>query len=232
MDIVLVHGAWHGGWCWQRVEPQLRAAGHRVIAPTLTGLGARQHLTHPDINVDSHVADIVQEIRFAEMDNIMLVGHSYGGFVITGVADQLGENVSAMIYLDAFVPTKNGQSPIELGSKVRPEDVAATTRENFTIPPTAFAKWSNDASDIAWLKKMTTPHPIRCFADGISLSEKPINARKMYLLFKQNAPSAFHGFYETYRDQMGWETDVFDCLHDAMIEKPEYVIQKILQFAD
>ncbi|GHA58779.1 esterase [Amylibacter ulvae] len=232
MDIVLVHGAWHGGWCWQRVAPQLRAAGHRVITPTLTGLGARQHLASDNINVDTHVTDIIQEIHYAEMDNIMLVGHSYGGFVITGVADQLGDQIASMIYLDAFVPTKNGQSPIELGSKVRTQDVTAATHENFTIAPTAFAKWSKDANDIAWLKKMTTPHPIRCFADGITLSENPTTARKMYLLCKQNTPSAFHGFYEIYNGQDGWDTDVFDCLHDAMVERPELVIQKILEFAN
>jgi pimeloyl-ACP methyl ester carboxylesterase len=85
---VLVHGAWHGGWCWQRVAPRLRAAGHEVLTPTLTGLGERVHLAQPSVNLSTHVSDIVNVCRFEDLSNIVLVGHSYAGFVVSGVADR------------------------------------------------------------------------------------------------------------------------------------------------
>ena len=101
---VLVHGAWHGGWCWGRVADALRARGHRVFAPSLTGLGDRAHLFAKDISLQTHVEDILSLVEAEELSDCILVGHSYGGFVISGVADTLRERVSRYVYLDAIVP--------------------------------------------------------------------------------------------------------------------------------
>src|ERR1700683_2177449 len=101
---VLVHGAWHGGWCWRRVADRLSAKGHYVVAPTLSGVGERSHLPPDVINLTTQINDVVGEIKWKDLDNIVLVGHSYGGMVITGVAEQMRDRIAAMVYLDAFQP--------------------------------------------------------------------------------------------------------------------------------
>ena len=105
---VLVHGAWHGGWCWAPLERSLRGCGHDVTSPTLTGLGERSHLASPDIVPDTHVLDIVNHIKWKDLEDVILVGHSYGGVIITGVAGRLPERIRALVYLDAIVPEKSG----------------------------------------------------------------------------------------------------------------------------
>src|SRR6185437_2887529 len=99
---VLVHGAWHGGWCWKRVRKPLQAQGHEVFTPTLTGIGERSHLLSPQVNLETHIEDVVNLIRWEELSNVVLCGHSYGGAVISGVADRIPERIGALIYLDAF----------------------------------------------------------------------------------------------------------------------------------
>jgi pimeloyl-ACP methyl ester carboxylesterase len=110
---VLVHGAWHGGWCYGRVAERLRAAGHRVLTPTLTGLGERSHLCSRSVNLTTHIADVVNLIKWEQLQRVTLVGHSYGGVVVTGVADTIPERISSLVYLDAFVP-KDGQCMLDL----------------------------------------------------------------------------------------------------------------------
>src|SRR3984957_20745503 len=106
---VLVHGAWHGSWCWKRVRQALQAAGHNVFTPTLTGVADRSHLLSPDVNLDTHIDDVVNLIRWEELSDVVLCGHSYGGMVITGVADALSDRIRSLVYLDAFVP-KDGEA--------------------------------------------------------------------------------------------------------------------------
>src|SRR5215211_1043953 len=110
---VLVAGAWHGGWCWRKVTPLLRAAGHEVFAPTLTGLGERSHLAHPDVGLTTHIQDIVNLLEYEDLNDVVLVGHSYSGMVITGVAEQVPGRLAHLVYLDAFVP-ENGQALVDL----------------------------------------------------------------------------------------------------------------------
>jgi pimeloyl-ACP methyl ester carboxylesterase len=101
---VLVHGAWHGGWCWKKVTPLLRAAGHEVFAPTLTGLGERSHLLTRDVGLDTHITDIEQVLEYEDLRNVVLVGHSYAGMVITGVGDRAADRIGQLVYVDAFLP--------------------------------------------------------------------------------------------------------------------------------
>ena len=112
---MLVHGAWRGSWSWKRVRRQLQAAGHQVFTPTLTGLGERSHLASSDINLSTHIDDIVNLIRWEELSDVILCGHSYAGCVISGVADQVGERIKALVYLDAFL-LENGESIMDLHS--------------------------------------------------------------------------------------------------------------------
>ena len=109
---LLVHGAWHGGWCWRRVVPLLQQAGHTVLTPSLTGLGERAHLSRPDIDLDTHINDIVMLIDMEELEDIVLVGHSYAGMVVTGVADRVTTKIRRLVYLDAFLP-ENGKAQMD-----------------------------------------------------------------------------------------------------------------------
>ena len=111
---VLVHGAYHGGWCWKKLTPLLRAAGHEVVAPTLTGLGERVHLLTRDIGLDTHVQDVVNVLAYEDLRGVVLVGHSYGGMVITGVAERIPQHVRHLVYLDALVPMDEERSMKEL----------------------------------------------------------------------------------------------------------------------
>jgi pimeloyl-ACP methyl ester carboxylesterase len=99
---VLVHGAWHGGWCWPRVADRLRSARHKVFTPTLTGLGERSHLLSPEIDIATHVTDVVNVIKWERLTDVVLCGHSYGGFVISGVAEKMSAAIRSIVFLDAF----------------------------------------------------------------------------------------------------------------------------------
>lgn len=220
--IVLVHGGWHGGWAWREVEDLLRARGHRVFSPTMTGLGERAHLAHADITPDLHVEDIVGVLRANELTDVTLVGHSYGGFIIAGVASRMPDRVSALVYLDAFVPTASGQSAFSIGTPERAAEVRASMTGGYLVPPTGFDRWTADPDKRAWLASRTTPHPIRCFSEGPTLTgaERTI-ARKMHIICTRHRPSPFWAFDDRYADDPGWETARLDCLHDAMVELPE-----------
>ena len=132
---VLVHGAWHGGWCWRSVRALLEKAGHQVHAPSLTGLGERKHLARPDIDLDTHIADIVHLLGMEDLRDVVLVGHSYGGMVMTGAADRAHERIARLVYLDAFVP-ENGKCTLDY---VVPERAARMREEGektgFVSPP-------------------------------------------------------------------------------------------------
>jgi pimeloyl-ACP methyl ester carboxylesterase len=121
---VLVHGAWHGGWCWRRVSDLLERRGHKVFTPTMTGLGERSHLIDPKVNLATHVTDIVNVIKWEGLGDIVLVGHSYGGAIISGVAEQVGDKIGSLVFLDAFVP-ENGDSLATKASQPVREAIAA-----------------------------------------------------------------------------------------------------------
>ena len=132
---VLVHGAWHGGWCWKKVAPLLRHAGHEVFIPTLTGLGERAHLLTPEVDLTTHVQDIVGVLTYEDLQEVILVGHSYGGMVISGVAQQAALRLSHLVYLDAFVP-ENGRCLLDYAVPERAARMRAEgERTGFVTPP-------------------------------------------------------------------------------------------------
>jgi len=130
-DFVLVQGTWIGGWYWRPIAQALRKAGHEVYTPTLTGLGERIHLMNPGINLDTHIADVANVFEFEELSDVVLVGHSYGGMVITGVADRSPDKIRSMVYLDAFVP-QNGNALINFLPPDHPRPAAAS---EYTLAP-------------------------------------------------------------------------------------------------
>ena len=170
---VLVPGAWGGSWGWQWLAPFLRDAGHRVHPITLSGLGERVDLAHPGIDLDTHVTDVVTALEFADLRDVTLVGHSYAGMVIAGVADLVPERLAQVIYLDATVP-ENGQSFYDVWPEDREADLAASEEVDtpgFLPPPLGWIEEgvADEAVRTVMLERMT-PHPLATFAQPIRLT--------------------------------------------------------------
>lgn len=159
-NFVLVHGAWHGGWCWQRVTAALQAQGHRVHAVTLTGLGERAHLLSPSITLDTHIDDVISAIEVEELHDVILAVHSYAGMIGTAVADRLGKHLKHLVYVDAVVP-KPGESWSSTQSSATQQQrlSAAQSTTRFSFPPPDPEVFGLIDADHAWVKRRQTPHP-------------------------------------------------------------------------
>ena len=170
MVFVLVHGAWHGGWCWRFVRPFLK--GHEVFAPSLTGLGERKHLARLDIDLDTHIGDIVSILEMEDLRDVVLVGHSYGGMVITGAADRAHERIKRLVYLDAFVP-ENGKCTLDY---VVPERAARMREEGEkagSVTPPPLSLWGlTKPEHIDFVKPREVRHPYRTMAQNIRLEKR------------------------------------------------------------
>lgn len=231
---VLVHGAWHGGWCWHQTVNALRTLGHEVHAPTLTGVGERSHLLTTDITPDTHVTDIVNTLRWRDLMDVILVGHSYGGMITTGVAAQMPDRLKALVYLDAFVPEESGVSlfsranPARMAGFVKQIDAGVTALE----PDDAIDTWTADPATKQWLLQHCTPHPKGCFDNGVTLSgrEREV-AYRHYIVAGKNVSSPFQAEYARVRDRDGWTSEVMQTLHDAMVEAPEDLAHRLDRYA-
>ena len=157
---VLVHGSWHGGWCWRRVADRLERGGHKVYTPTLTGLGERVHLLNTSVDLNTHITDVVNVIRFEELKDIILVGHSYAGCVISGVAEQILPAIASIVFVDAFLP-EDGQRMLDLTpANLRDAAVAAQSKGEIVRPIVPAAAFKVNAQDQAWVNAKLTPQPL------------------------------------------------------------------------
>jgi pimeloyl-ACP methyl ester carboxylesterase len=208
---VLVHGAWAGGWCWSRVVDLLIAKGHRVYTPTLSGLGERSHLARGGINLTTHVNDVVNEIKWKDLDQIVLVGHSYGGLVITGVAEQVGERIASIVYLDAFIPGDE-QSFADLAPWLdRTEAMTAP-------PPTAEGDFINEG-DRAWVDSKATPQPTATFTEKLRVTGAYQRVAKKTYICATNGP--LPGNADALRSDSSWTVYDVACGHDVEIDAPQ-----------
>jgi pimeloyl-ACP methyl ester carboxylesterase len=209
---VLVHGAWHGGWCWRRVADRLAARGHYVVAPTLSGVGERSHLPPDTIDLATQIDDVAGEIRWKDLNGIVLVGHSYGGMVITGVAEQLRDRIAAIVYLDAFLPY-DGQSLFDITHTI-PTGV-------HVIQPHPAAYFHVNANDSAWVQSKLTPHPAGCFTKKLRVTGAYQGImKKVYIRAPRFHMTAFDHFLELCRADHTWQTETVTCGHDVMIDQP------------
>jgi pimeloyl-ACP methyl ester carboxylesterase len=178
---VLVHPAWFGGWCWWKVAPLLCAAGHRVLTPTLTGLGEREHLAGPEIGLATHIDDVVNAVVYEDLADVVLVGNSSSGAVITGVRDRIPDRLRKVVYLDAFVPS-DGQSILELIPSERREAMEAFVASEgggWLLPRFAPAPWEEfvpgswqvtDHADLRRVLPRLRPTPFRHFSEPLHLT--------------------------------------------------------------
>ena len=227
---VLVHGAWHGAWCWRRVARLLTGAGHEVFAPTLTGLAERSHLLSPAIDLDTHILDVVNEMKWQQLTGVVLVGHSYGGMVISGVAERMEGAIASFVMLDAFMP-ENGQSLADLQpAQMREGTLAAERAGAATLPPRAAELFKVNERDRALVDAQCTPQPLKCFLQKLALTgARERIARKTYIRATAFPSSYFDAGLASARAK-GWHTYEVPCGHDVMLDMPERLVT-ILQEA-
>jgi len=178
---LLVHGAWHSGQCWERVVPLLASAGHRVLTPSLTGYGEKAHLLGPEVGLDTHVDDIVGLITEEDLTEVVLVGHSYAGLVISSAANQVPDRIAHLVYLDAMVPA-DGESAADVMPVTKSViDLAVKSASGWRVPPLpelpppAGLFGVTDPADVAWLRTMLSDQPVRCLQQPVRLDNPAVN---------------------------------------------------------
>ena len=176
-NFVLVHGAWHGGWCWQRVTAALTAAGHRVNAVTLTGLGERAHLMSSTITLETHIADVAAAIEMEEMNEVVLAAHSYAGMIGTAIADRMGARLRHLVYVDAVVP-KPGESWSSTHARTTREAslAAAQASPDHAFSPPDPAVFGLADADYQWVKRRQTPHPGHTYEAALDFDPRRVAA--------------------------------------------------------
>jgi len=229
---VLVHGAWHGGWCWLRVADRLRSNGHKVFTPTLTGLGERSHLLRPDIDIGTHITDVVNVIKWERLTDVVLCGHSYGGFVISGVAEMMAEAIRSIVFLDAFVP-RDSDTPQSLTGPAIQEGIrAALQRGDLSMPARSAAFFGVNEADRAWVDALCVPQPIGTLTHKIALTgAREKIARKTYIRAKSYANPGFDKAFAAVKADPSWRTYEVLCGHDVMVDMPERLSELLLETA-
>lgn len=228
---VLVHGAWHGGWCWQRVAPALTAAGHRVLAPSLTGLAERAHLLSSAVDLNTHITDIVELLAREDLRDVVLVGHSYAGLVISGAAERARPRLSHLVYLDAVIVNGGEAWSATHTPALRAtwERLARPSGGISVPPPDAGAFGIADAVDRAWVNRQLTPHPYRTYTQTLRLARPPGEGlRKTHIAC--HGPGALSPAARRVRIDAagGWLVRTLQAGHDAMITAPAALADLLL----
>jgi pimeloyl-ACP methyl ester carboxylesterase len=227
----VAHGAWSAGWSWKKMHPLMEKAGHRLIVPTCTGLGEREHLASPAVNLDTHIQDLLGVIKFEELTDLVLVAHSYGGMVATGVADRVPEHIRQLIYVDAFVP-RGGQSLFDLaGSDTRDRfRQGLDDGDGWRVPPMPVPADTSDA-DRKWIEKFRMPQPLHCFDQPLSLANGDTKIPRAYIKAKKASPGdPFKQFAERAMAE-GWQYREIDSSHSAQVTEPEALMKLLEELA-
>ena len=213
ITFVVCHGAWSSGWAWKKMHPLMQSRGHRLLTPSYTGLGERVHLARPEINLDTHVTDVVNVLVFEDLHDVVLVGHSYGGMVATGVADRARDRIARLVYLDAFVP-EDGQSLFDLtgeGTKVRAGAVDGWRVRPRPVPP------DTPPEDIQWMTERRLHHPIGTLEQRLTLVNGALTLPRDYILCTKS--DSFRPFAEK-AAAAGWRVHTLDASHNPHITMP------------
>jgi pimeloyl-ACP methyl ester carboxylesterase len=229
---VLVHGTWHGGWCWRRVADALEARGHKVYAESLTGVGDRSHLLTKDVNLTTHANDVVNIVKWEDLNDIVLVGHSSAGFVITQAAEQIAPSVASIVYLDAFVP-QPGDSLMSLANPAPRKALEdAVARGDLVAKPVPAAAFKVNEKDRAWVDAKCTPHPLAAVTEKITaVGAHEKIARKTYIRATGWDSPVFDQTLARMKGAPGWKTYEVVSGHDVMIDQPDRLVEILLEVA-
>jgi pimeloyl-ACP methyl ester carboxylesterase len=229
---VLVHGAWHGGWCWTRVAERLAAAGHRVYTPTQSGLGERRHLLSAAVTPDTFIDDIANVIEAEELCDVILVGHSFGGLAISGVADRMPERLRRLVFLDAGLPESGKSSFDNMASEVREARIKAAQAFSGGLsmpPPPAAAFGVTDPEDAAWVERRLTPHPIATYSLPLVLKHPLGNGvPATYIRCTDPGYSNTAKAADYARSHSDWQYLEIHTGHDAMVTAPAELAEMLL----
>jgi pimeloyl-ACP methyl ester carboxylesterase len=217
---LVCHGAWSAGWAWKKMHPLMSKAGYRLVTPTYTGLGERAHLARPGIDLEAHIADMMNVIKYEDLEDFVLIGHSYGGMVATGVADRARDRVRRLIYVDAFVPD-DGQSLLDLNEVARPRmQELARSGDGWRVPPNPTPP-DTSAEDVAWLSERRVHMPIKCFEQKLKLSA-PLTLPRSYIYATRIAPAdTFGPFAKMAKNDPAWRYFEIDASHSPNVTAPE-----------
>ena len=233
---VFAHGSWHGGWCWQRVADRLRARGARAFTPSYTGMGDRAHLLNKDITIETFVRDVIEVLQTEELSNVVLVGHSFGGVPITGVADRMPEKLRHLVYLDSVV-IESGQTAFSLyPPKEVEERIAASNKANGGLavpnPKTLPPSWgfTEGTADYAWVMRRLTPTPLGAYTSALNLHAPVGNGLpKTYIRCEKPENPTLASSRAIVKSSAGWNWIDFPGPHDCMITQPDELVKLLLE---
>jgi pimeloyl-ACP methyl ester carboxylesterase len=219
--IVLAHGAWSAAWAWKKMRPLMAKSGHNFFAPTYTGLGERAHLANPSIDLDTHIEDVLGVLTFEDLRDVVLLGHSYGGMVATGVADRARDRIAQLIYLDAFVP-QDGQSLFDLVPAAQRErqKASATGGDGWRVQPNP-TPGDTSPEDQAWIAGKRLPHPLKCMEAKLKLQNGRLTLPRSFILATRNVDGPFFPFAKRAREEPGWTCYEIDATHSPNITAPD-----------
>ena len=230
---MIIHGAWSAGWAWKKLRPLLRERGHEVFTPTCTGLGERAHQSGPEVGLDTHIEDMLAVLEYEDLHDVVLVGHSYGGMVATGVADRAVARLSRLVYLDAFVPA-DGQSVFDLiPSKARERNQAQARDEGqgWLLPPNPLPP-DTDAADVEWALPRRRMQPIKAFSTPVRLSGAAQALPRCYIYCTRCGPGdVFRPFAEAARNDAAWRYFELDASHNPHITMPATLAELLHRIA-
>ena len=232
---LLIHGAWHGGWVWNEISEILRYQRYSVSTPTLTGLGEKKHLLSSKITIETFIEDVVNHIIFENLNNIILVGHSFAGSVISGVADRLKDRIKKLIYFDAMILI-DGQKPFDITPKETVEqriELAKKFGNNISIPaPSADAFGVFDIKKSLLLEKKLTPHPLSAFQSKLILKNEIGNGIPLsYIFCKKPIYKSLESSREVVR-KMKWPIFELNAGHDAMLTHPKETLNLLMKICN
>ena len=225
--IVLAHGAWSAAWAWRKMRPLMARSGHSFFTPTYTGLGERAHLANPSIDLETHIEDVLGVLEFEDLRDVVLLGHSYGGMVATGVADRARARIAHLIYLDAFVP-KDGESLFDLvpEEQRKRQQASAAAGDGWRIAPNPTPE-DTSAEDQAWIATKRLPHPLKCMETRLRLRNGPLTLPRSYIVATRNVHGPFGQFAALARTTPGWTCDEIDASHSPNVTAPEALMTLI-----
>lgn len=228
--IVLAHGAWSSAWSWKKMRPLMAAAGHQFFSPSYTGLGERAHLASPSNDLETHIQDVLSVIEVEELSNVVVLGHSYGGMVATGVADRARDRVAQLIYLDAFVP-KDGQALTDLVSAEQRQRMRDSVKagDGWRMQPNPTPP-DTSPEDVEWIARHRLPQSWKCFEQPLGLQAELTLPRVYIQCMQYAAQGPFNQFAARARSEAGWRVYEIDSHHSPNVSAPQ-ALMKVLQQA-
>ena len=232
---LLIHGAWHGGWVWSEISEILGYQGYSVSTPTLTGLGEKKHLLSSKITIDTFIEDVVNHIIFENLNNIILVGHSFAGSVISGVADKLKDRIQKLIYFDAVI-LKDGQKPFDIAPKELVKqriELAKRFGNSISIPaPSADAFGVFDVKKSLLLEEKLTPHPLSTYQSKLTIKNEIGNGIPLFYIFCNNPVyKSLESSREVVR-KLKWPIFELNAGHDAMLTHPKETLNLLMKICN